>query len=401
METIGKLFNYNLLFSRCCLVTIVMSLATFVLSEPAAASGVAVDSVECFSARVHFPKSSSRLDTGFGDNAAALGLIRRFVDSCDTLRGLHMEIQGSTSPEGTPGFNHILALHRAEALASWLALPAGVAAPRLGIHPVADTAEVAWPALRYAEITASWVPLYLSDTQAKRGGNLAPGTASEPSAGLPDTLRTDSAAVLAPDTVCAPVVADGGRHTTRRGPLFFVTTNLLYDAALTPNIGVGLCFADRVTVFADWMHAWWSNRAERRYWRVYGGDVEVRLQLGHGRSLNPLSGHRVGVYASLVTYDFQFGRDRTGVMGDKYNYAVGASYGYSLPIARRLSLDFSLGIGYMWGRYKKQHLEDTHDVWQSTHRRRWFGPTRAEIGLTWLIGSGNVNTPRARKGGKR
>ena len=61
-------------------------------------------------------------------------------------------------------------------------------------------------------------------------------------------------------------------------------------------------------------------------------------------------------------------------MGDKFNYAAGISYGYSLPVARRLNIDFALGIGYMWGRYMKQRLIDTHDVWQSTHNRRWFDP---------------------------
>ena len=50
------------------------------------------------------------------------------------------------------------------------------------------------------------------------------------------------------------------------------------------------------------------------------------------------------------------------------------------PISSRLNLDFSIGIGYMWGKYMKQHLVDTHDVWQSTHNRSWFGPTKAEIG---------------------
>ena len=47
----------------------------------------------------------------------------------------------------------------------------------------------------------------------------------------------------------------------------------------------------------------------------------------------------------------------------------------------------------------KQHLIDDHDVWLSTHKHRWFGPTRAEIGLNWLIGPGNVNVKK--EGGER
>lgn len=249
--------------------------------------------------------------------------------------------------------------------------------------------------LRYAEVTASSLCSRVPDPAPEVSAVELPSeTDTLPAAGPAPQPVEPSVAAVAEEPEALPV-------GSASGPRFFMTTNLLYDAALTPNIGIGVCFGGRFTIFADWMHAWWSNREKRRYWRIYGGDIEARVQLGHGRSDNPLSGHRVGVYASLVTYDFQFGRTRTGVMADKYNYAAGLSYGYSLPVGRRLNLDFSIGVGYAWGRYMKQHLEDDHDVWQSTHSKRWFGPTRAEIGLTWLIGKGNVNTPRNRKGGDR
>lgn len=180
-------------------------------------------------------------------------------------------------------------------------------------------------------------------------------------------------------------------------PTIFLTTNLLYDAALIPNVGVGVNFGHRFTMCADWMYAWWSNSGHHRYWRIYGGDVEMRMQLGEGKSVSKISGHYVGVYAGMYTYDFQFGNHK-GVMGGKFNYTVGVSYGYSLPVSRRLNLDFSIGVGYMWGRCKKHHPVDDHDVWLSNKRIRWMGPNRVGIGLTWLIGKDNVNT---RKGGAR
>ena len=136
-----------------------------------------------------------------------------------------------------------------------------------------------------------------------------------------------------------------------------------------------------------------------RYWRVYGGDLELRTRLGNTprASVSPFAGHHLGVYASMATYDFQFG-NRTGVIGNKYNYAAGISYGYSLPVAHRLNFDFTAGVGYAWGKYKKHHPIDEHDVWLSTHKLKRFGPTRVEIGLQWLIGKGNHN---ARKGGRK
>ena len=41
---------------------------------------------------------------------------------------------------------------------------------------------------------------------------------------------------------------------------------------------------------------------------------------------------------------------------------------------------------------------DGHYVWQTTKKRRWFGPTKAGISLVWLIGRGNYNE---KKGGRQ
>lgn len=345
--------------------------------------------------KIYFKRASAAIDRTFADNARSIDSLTLFLRGCDSLPGLRFDISGSASPEGSAAFNRELTRRRASAIEK-LIRSFNIGAPIVvTLRPVIPVEGQTAEMLRYAEVTASSLCSHV------------PHPASEaPAVELPSETDTLPAAGPAPQPVEPSVaaVADEPEALPVRsasGPRFFMTTNLLYDAALTPNIGIGVCFGERFTIFADWMHAWWSNREKRRYWRIYGGDIEARVQLGHGRSDNPLSGHRVGVYASLVTHDFQFGRTRTGVMADKYNYAAGLSYGYSLPVGRRLNLDFSIGVGYAWGRYMKQHLEDDHDVWQSTHSKRWFGPTRAEIGLTWLIGKGNVNTPRNRKGGDR
>ena len=71
------------------------------------------------------------------------------------------------------------------------------------------------------------------------------------------------------------------------------------------------------------------------------------------------------------------------------NYAMGVEYGYSLPIARRLNIDFTIGVGYWGGKYYTYSPLDGHDVWEST---------KAEISLVWLLGRGNSNN---RKGGMK
>ncbi len=176
----------------------------------------------------------------------------------------------------------------------------------------------------------------------------------------------------------------------------FLSTNLLYDAALIPNIGMGVSVTDRLTIIADWMFARWSNRDRHRYWRIYGGDAEIRYRIGSLRDGSPLGGHHIGVYGSMACYDFQAGRNHKGFLSDKWNYAVGISYTYSLPISTHFNLDFNFGVGYLWGTYKKHTPIDDCDVWLSTHKMGWFGPTKVGVSLVWLIGNRVSND---RKGG--
>jgi hypothetical protein len=62
-----------------------------------------------------------------------------------------------------------------------------------------------------------------------------------------------------------------------------------------------------------------------------------------------------------------------------------------LPIHRVLNIDFVVGAGYHSGIYYDYIPVDGEYVWQATKRRRWIGPTKAEVTLVWLIGCDNYN----------
>ena len=181
-------------------------------------------------------------------------------------------------------------------------------------------------------------------------------------------------------------------------------TNMLYDALLVPNVGAEFYVGGGWTVGGGWMYAWWKKGDAHRYWRIYGGELAVRRYFGRRAAEKPLTGHHAGVYGQMLTYDFQnggrgyMGGVPGGTLFEKANYAAGLEYGYSLPVGRRLNIDFTIGVGYMWGRYMEYRRIDDCDVWQSTRRRRWFGPTKAEISLVWLLGRDNYNKG---KGGGR
>ena len=124
-----------------------------------------------------------------------------------------------------------------------------------------------------------------------------------------------------------------------------IRTNIIYDALLIPNVGMEFDLGRRWTVAANAMYGWWNNDRSHWYWRAYGGDVALRKWLGKAARRKALTGHHVGVYGQIFTYDFEtggrgyMGGKPGGTLWDKMNYVVGAEYGYSLPIARRWNID--------------------------------------------------------------
>jgi hypothetical protein len=196
---------------------------------------------------------------------------------------------------------------------------------------------------------------------------------------------------VVPEVVCPRLIA--------------VKTNLLYDAVLIPNIGIEISLGKRWTVAADWFYTWFKSDNRHRYWQGYGGYLTVRKYFGGKTSqlstVNchlPFTGHHVGAYVSALTYDVEWGG--RGYQAAKFGFGGGVEYGYSKRIGRRLCLDFTLGVGFQDGEYKEYLPTDDgtgHYVWQSTHKRHWWGPTKAEISLKWLIG----RMPKVKKGGER
>lgn len=186
------------------------------------------------------------------------------------------------------------------------------------------------------------------------------------------------------------VVQDPATPIKEKKPFYMaVKNNMLYDAAIVPNVGAEFYLGKNFSVAGNWMYSWWKKDKSAWYWRTYGGDLAVRYWLGKAAKEKPLTGHHVGLYGQMITYDFEVGNK--GVLADRWSWSVGAEYGYSLPVAYRLNIDFTIGFGYHWGVFEEYLPIDGHYVWQATKKRQYIGPTKAEISLVWLIGHGNWN----------
>lgn len=186
------------------------------------------------------------------------------------------------------------------------------------------------------------------------------------------------------------------------GFIMAAKTNMLYDAALVPNIGAEFYLGKDLSVTGEWMYAWWDSYNRHRYWRVYGGDLGLRWWFGRKAHEKPLTGHHLGIFAGALTFDFELGDygymggKPGGTLWDRCLVHSGIEYGYSLPITRRLNIDFSIALGFLGGNYIKYFPFDNEYFKQKEYKMRFVGPTKAEVSLVWLIGRGNANN---RKGG--
>ena len=386
------------------------------------------------SAELRFRTSHTDLDTTFADNPVRLAELRMRLDSlAGSSRPYELRrisVIGGASPEGSLAFNEHLSRGRAARIFDYfntiVSLPDSATSFTFlgrdwaGLHSLVmkdvrtpsrdrvleildsisspEDGERALKVLKALDGGRPYSYLYRHHFPALRESRLfleyEPARSLIP---LPDYEASLSRLAPRPQPVINtsspfPTIC----HSCR--PFYMaLKTNMLSDVLALPEIGIEFYLGRNFSIVANWTYGWWDTDSRHRYWRAYGGDIAGRWWFGKAAHQKPLTGHHIGIYAGVNTWDFEWGG--TGYMGgkpggtlwDKCLPYAGVEYGYSLPIARRLNIDFTLGIGYMQGTYYKYIPRNGQYVWQSTHKLRWFGPTKAEISLVWLIGCDNFN----------
>ena len=384
---------------------------------------------------IYFRPGYSLLELSYRDNAANM---KALTQGIQTIKGnpcvqlQHIRILSAASPEGNSALNKRVAKRRGERLRDYLketlVLPDSIFTVSSagedwqGLAALIAKEKTPWrnKALQIIRHTPEWVTRNgkVVDGRKRQLQNLDGGKAWKY---MLDnhfyTLRTGAVVVCEVKTLAAestPSAAEASLEQARSeqarlesasqqsapqappgASYFALKSNLLYDALLVPNLSLEASIGSGWTLGAGGMLAWWSKDAKHRYWRIYGGDLEIRKYFGTLSKSKPLQGHHLGIYGDFLTYDFEFGAKG---YQSKATYAAGIKYGYSHPIANRLNLDFALGIGYLHSNYKTYVPRDGCYVYQETKKRKWLGPTQAEISLVWLLGKGNTNK---KKGGKK
>ena len=170
-------------------------------------------------------------------------------------------------------------------------------------------------------------------------------------------------------------------------------SNGLYDLALCPNIGIEIQTDLGLAWQLDYIGAWWNSPSRNRFFSNYAFQTEIRYYLASPKMTFPYTGHHVGLYGQMITYDFEFGGTGYQSRDLDYTFGIGASYGYSFPLSKRWSLDLTIGLGYFQSRYDEYDPRDIygekHFIHKETRRLKFWGPTKLEATFVWNINSFN------------
>ena len=222
-------------------------------------------------------------------------------------------------------------------------------------------------------------------TETVNGVRVAKGNDTNPDG----TEVTDNTEIIGSTQVTGNTPTKGSANAiapgkSRRHPLFAVKTNLLFDAALMPNIELEVPIGKRWSLNGEYMFPWWLINDDRYCLQVLMGGLEVRYRPGRRSGRDVLTGHFLGLYAGGGKYDLQW--DKNGYQGEFF-IAAGVSYGYAHSIARNLRLEYNIGIGMLRTDYRHYHSRDNHRtlLWQENGEYTWLGPTKLKISLVWLI----------------
>lgn len=387
---------------------------------------------------IHFRQSKTDFDTTYMDNSEALSHIRKSIDTYhkpdSNLVLLNVKVFGGASPEGSVRFNSWLSEQRAsriyDYMESHINMPDSITAFTVigpdweGLLSMVKT-DPAVPSRNEVEqllsriidkIAAGGKATNAEVLRLKRlhGGtpyiylykNLFPSlreakvvlTFGRPLPPPPAMVEQPVVVVeVVPEQEIIITETIVEEEKPQRPFYMALKSNMVADLLALPEIGAEFYLGKNLSAVANWMYGWWDRDRTHRYWRAYGGDLALRWWFGRAAHDKPLTGHHLGIYGGVVTYDFEFGGK--GHMGgrpghnlwDRCMHYCGVEYGYSLPIARRINFDFTLGLGYMGGKYVEYHPSGKCYIWDATKQKHWFGPTKLEVSLVWLIGHGNFN----------
>lgn len=164
-----------------------------------------------------------------------------------------------------------------------------------------------------------------------------------------------------------------------------IKNNILYDAALTPNLGVEIGLGRATTLDLSgnynpfelkdnkmWKH--WLIQPEFRYWLCERFDGSFFGLHGLGGEFN----------ASNVELPFGMVKELKNHRYEGWYWGAGVSYGYQWMLSRKWGIEATVGVGYIKWNYEKYECHECAPLLEKSSKN-YFGPTKAAINLVFVF----------------
>ena len=392
------------------------------------------DSTVVMRFQIHYPVNSTEIHENYMGNARILPYIQEFLQKSPRIDSI--TIYSSASPEGPYSVNKRLAMQRGMKAKQYLVnhIPADRQIPDsiIIINPTAEN----WEGLR--ELIKNEYPyrdradlLRILDrtdiTDEERKVRLKKLDYGNPWKFVRDSLlpklryatwiavwvyieRDEDLHIMpdygyTPPVTTAPIVMKVGTIPEYKYPvieeeepeqtrtLFALKSNLLYDALSLVNYSVELpLYKNKLSMVLYHQFPWWRwGEAKNEYCLRFlsvGGEArwwflpKVHEATDRRIRRDKFTGHFLGVYSESGKYDFEHKRD---ICYQGEFWSAGLSYGYAMPIGKRLNMEFSISAGYASIAYRGYTPSEDYEIlWRDPDKvGRWhyFGPTKVQVSL--------------------
>lgn len=168
-----------------------------------------------------------------------------------------------------------------------------------------------------------------------------------------------------------------------------VKTNLLYDALLSPTVGVEVGVAPKWSVdLSGTINAWSVNNHRWKQWMV---QPEGRYWFCQRFSGHFLGAHVLGGQFNFGNLDNNIkflGTDFSKLSDERYQgwmAGAGIAYGYSWILSRHWNFEAEIGIGWVYSRYDVFRCANCGKKIREDESHNYFGPTKAALNIIYVF----------------
>lgn len=167
-----------------------------------------------------------------------------------------------------------------------------------------------------------------------------------------------------------------------------IKTNVLADAALSPNLGIEVGLAPKWSLDISGEGNFWTVNGHK--WKHWLAEPEIRFW-----PCDRFSGNFIAVHGIVGQYNFGnikngikfLGSDFSQLTDNRYQgwgYGAGVAYGYAWILGKHWNLEAEIGIGWIRTKFDKYPCEVCGTkIGSGTHD--YFGPTKLALNFMYIF----------------